>query len=366
MSFQPHQSDPSSGQNPGLDFDTPASSNIDNFVQQSTVEDAFNALARRIEELETQLRASQQPTTTTTATTQPDHHKLKKAKLPQEFKGDRTTLNGFLTQLTIYFANRTSEFPTDYDRILFASSFFRDKALSWLRPQLEFYLTRLQDPDSQYSPMFENYEEFVRQLRVTFGDINEEATAERELRMLRQTKSVGFYTSEFQRIASILQWDEKALIYAFYSGLKEGIKDEIARVGRPTTLNEIISLSTQIDSRLFERLREQRFEQRNFSTPRITPSPFIPTRTSNPQSTFPEPMDLSASTRTGRSKLTPIEREHRMKNNLCLYCGQAGHKVITCPLLASRTTAAASTPFENSPLEQASKLEASNFSVEEN
>ena len=34
--------------------------------------------------------------------------------------------------------------------------------------------------------------------------------------------------------------------------------------------------------------------------------------------------------------LTNSERERRKKNNLCLYCGNAGHKVNDCPELAKK------------------------------
>jgi hypothetical protein len=40
-------------------------------------------------------------------------------------------------------------------------------------------------------------------------------------------------------------------------------------------------------------------------------------------STGPGPMDVDATTR--RRHLSPAERERRLQNNLCLYCGRAGH-----------------------------------------
>ncbi len=42
-----------------------------------------------------------------------------------------------------------------------------------------------------------------------------------------------------------------------------------------------------------------------------------------------EPMQL------GFTPLTPQERERRMQNQLCLYCGQAGHMRNTCPVRPS-------------------------------
>lgn len=35
----------------------------------------------------------------------------------------------------------------------------------------------------------------------------------------------------------------------------------------------------------------------------------------------------------GRTRLTPEERQHRFNQQLCLYCGQPGHLISTCPVL---------------------------------
>lgn len=351
----------------GVPAPTPSSSN-------TLFEQFATNMAQRVEDLEASLRAAQeqasQPVDNTTSMPRPNEPK---GKLPEEFRGNRGHLNSFLLQLTIYFNLRASQFPSDYNKIIFASSFFRDKALNWLRPQLNFYLDRLANPTSSMTPMFTTFAEFEQQLRNTFGDINEEATAERELRSLRQTQSVGFYTSEFQRIASILQWNNKALVFAYYNGLKEVIKDEVSRVGRPTDLNDLVHLATQIDGRLFERLREQQFDRQRFVL-RPAPRPFFPGKNTNSFAT-PEPMDLSASmqppnfdnssasrqicgtfqskevnaamharnnqskrNQTKRRKLTAAEHQHRRDNNLCLYCGKGGHIVSTCPELAARSS----------------------------
>lgn len=338
-------------------------------------------MSQRIEDLEASLRAAQEQASLPTAPpASPLRPNEPKGKLPEEFRGNRAHLNSFLLQLTIYFNLRPSQFPSDYNKIVFASSFFREKALNWLRPQLNFYLERLSNPASSMTPMFTTYEAFEQQLRNTFGDINEEATAERELRLLRQTQSVGFYTSEFQRIASILQWDNKAFVFAYYNGLKEVIKDEISRVGRPSDLNDLVHLATQIDGRLFERLRERHFDGQRFGL-RPAPPPFM---AHPPPTSFatPEPMDLSASLHSPafdtspssnhccgslqsrtvnsssrnpasvkqsskrRGKLTKEEYNHRRDNDLCLYCGRSGHVVSSCPELAAKNAVAAATIAE--------------------
>jgi hypothetical protein len=57
-------------------------------------------------------------------------------------------------------------------------------------------------------------------------------------------------------------------------------------------------------------------------------------------------------------KLTQEERERRKTNNLCLFCGQSGHSVTSCPKSssnASKTKAKASTLAPNSDTPSSSK-----------
>jgi Retrotransposon gag protein len=44
-----------------------------------------------------------------------------------------------------------------------------------------------------------------------FGDVDERKTAAKQMQRLRQTRSVTEYITEFQMIASNLDWDEEAL-----------------------------------------------------------------------------------------------------------------------------------------------------------
>ncbi|KAJ8251539.1 hypothetical protein GJAV_G00222430 [Gymnothorax javanicus] len=60
----------------------------------------------------------------------------------------------------------------------------------------------------------------------------------------------------------------------------------------------------------------------------------------------PEPMQL------GRTPLTPEEREHRRRLNLCLYCGKEGHFGNPRPL--ARTSSQPYLPVEDSPAEEPS------------
>ena len=187
------------------------------------------------------------------------------------------------------------------------------------------------------------------------ADPDEIATAERQLYALRQKGSVTSYLAEFMRYAVLVKWNDEAKAAQFYRGLKDAIKDELSRVGRPANLKDLEAAAIRIDTRLFERLVEkgERPMTTNYtgSQQRFTPrssSTFIPRTTSftprtstftKTQSTYSRPSeDLRASFQTSsdrvtrRGKLTPAEYQRRKDDNLCLYCGDKGHQVLQCPV----------------------------------
>lgn len=116
-------------------------------------------------------------------------------------------------------------------------------------------------------------------------------------------------------------------------GLSEGLKDELAQVGVPSSLEALITLSIQIDRQLCER----RFERSTQQSHPVWMLPKTPV-SSNPASRdlvpaaagVPEPMPLGLI----HPSLTPEECQRRRENNFCLYCGKAGY----CVLLPSQAT----------------------------
>ena len=285
-----------------------------------------------------------------------------KVNQPDTFTGTRSKVNSFISQLDIYFTLRPSQFSSDIEKIFFAASYLRDSAFHWFEPQLRLLTAHASGSlDSLPETVVKTYSDFRTTLRATFGDIDEIATAERQLKSLRQTTSASFYTTEFQRIVSHLQWDKEALMFFYYNGLKDNLKDELARDEKPSNLNELIEKSIKIDNRLFERKRERDFGKPSqytaSSRPRFVPEPMdLDASMSSKPSTFNRPNNPPP--RTGKSPLRPLrpskssgklsseERNYRFENNLCLYCGQAGHQVKQCNLARQKASVFASVPSE--------------------
>ncbi|OMH78678.1 hypothetical protein AX774_g7928 [Zancudomyces culisetae] len=116
-------------------------------------------------------------------------------------------------------------------------------------------------------------------LNSVFGNSNQVATAERQLRRLKQSNSAANYATEFRRLSTLTTWNNPALC---------------------------------IDNRLFERQLEQHHRYRHITNNQSTS---LPAPALNPQHRQHKEIDGISSRRPA---LTPQERQRRRDNNLCL------------------------------------------------
>jgi hypothetical protein len=288
--------------------------------EKNRLEQAINELAARLEEVSTSRAGSS------------------KGQKPNPFDGKvASQLPEFLFQMRITFEARTSDFPTDKSKILYAASFLRGLALAYVEPYFD-------KRDS--TPWMNDFALFAKELTRVFGDPDRRGNETYKLRHLKQTGSASAYAAEFQRLACRLAWNDEALVSQFFDGLKDAVQDELIKIEYPEKLNEIIPLAIRIDnlqhhraSRRSQQAKHQTPMQRRHQPAYVTskPRPFFPNQpapapampaTAN---SGPRPMELGA-TRTAYPRLTEKQREYRRKNNLCMYCGEPGHVVHECPV----------------------------------
>ena len=289
-----------------------------------------------------------------------------KVKEPDTFDGsDSRLLRNFLVQLALNFrdSGRRNSFKEDNDKVNYALSFLRGTALEWFEPDIL-------DPDDDNPPEWLNdYKAFVKELKDNFGLFDPTGDAEDRIETLhmRDNQRITKYNVEFNRLASLIEWDDAALCHKYYQGLPTRIKDDMARVGKPKTMVTMRRLAHDIDARYWKRKDEvsretsgsgnrsssnnnnnnnssksssskQSNSKPNHNTSNSNQSNKPSTSSSSAQSSSRKGPDLS--NKLGKDgKLLPEERKRRLDNNLCLFCGGPGHISTDCTVKAKRLKA---------------------------
>ena len=237
---------------------------------------------------------------------------------PDIFDGNRKDLPRFLAQLRLYFGFKGIN--GHEPQVLFAISYLKGSAYNWIGPCLEEFLTKSQEERRKDTRrIFGDYDEFVRRLKGLYGKIDIERSAQRKLDILKQNGSAAKCTAEFQQLSSHVHMEQATLTWRYYTGLKDHVKDEIAKHDWPESFKEIMDTAIRVDNRHYER-----FLQKHGSKKGV---PMSKTTYKSVTQDYGDPMELAT---MQRKKLSNTERQNRMKNNLCLYCGKPGHKAREC------------------------------------
>lgn len=248
-------------------------------------------------------------------------HERKDPKIakPPEFSGKVSEFRNFMAQCTLTFHMCPNTYVTDEQKVLFIVSLLRGPALTWARDI----------PEQPDHPLRKDYPAFKKALSNLYLDRNLKASCEDKLSRLRQTKSAAAYAVEFQSTVAPLGLNDDAECLFFYLGLKPEIKDDLATVGRATTLNALIDQAVGIDQRKHQRrLEEKKSNSSSTSTPRDS-------NRSKSQSDSASANLVSKSTSSGSSQprgpLSEAEKARRKQKGLCIYCADPQHAWANCP-----------------------------------
>jgi len=286
-----------------------------------------------------------------------------KLREPDPFDGsDSRKLRTFILQCKLNFRDRPDMFKSDTDKVNYMLSYLKGSALDCFEPAL------LDPNEPQW---LSNFTLFIEELEANFGTYDPVGEAEAELEALRMHDShqATKYFIKFQQLASRVQWGEAALRRQAYNGLAKRIKDDMVHHDKPNTLAGLRKLVQAIDARYWERRNEVSRETRasgssgNKSEPKSDSNKsdnksgkgFSKQKNTNSGSTqgkgstseqkkAPTP-DLSS--KLGKDgKLTPQERQRRLDNKLCLFCGTSGHVAKDCPKSTSASSKARASKTE--------------------
>jgi hypothetical protein len=296
----------------------------------------------------------------------------RKVREPDQFDGsDPRKLRTFFVQCEINFNNRPRSFPTDTDKVTFVTSYLKGPALDWFEPDILRSHRQGRRP-----PWMDNYPRFVRELERNFGPHDPVGDAEEQIfnHVMKDGHKIGKYIIDFNRYASQLEgFGEGALRALFYRGLPDRIKDEITRFGKPASLYELRDLAQDVDARHWERKSQTDRRSKNTDTPETTAKPTKPSFPAKPSpaSGSKAPKDKESggkpaaksdlASKLGKDgKLTKEERQRRFDNNLCMFCGKAGHVAKDCYKSGSSAAKARKATTETAEADSDASSEAKN------
>uniref|UniRef100_A0A8C5WGV9 CCHC-type domain-containing protein n=1 Tax=Leptobrachium leishanense TaxID=445787 RepID=A0A8C5WGV9_9ANUR len=239
-----------------------------------------------------------------------------RATMPERFSGDRIKYRTFINACELVFSLCPCTYESDSVKVRSAISLLSGPPQDWA-----FQLLR------EGSPLLTSWGSSVRAMNPVYDDPLRSSAALATIRNLRQVgRPVEDYISEFRAVAADTGLNDVGLKDHFCRGLSEQLKDKLARIGVPASLEALILQSLVLDQRFRERRQDRSTNAPLPSTRRHKPSSVSSSRP-NSSSSIPEPMEIGLR----RGPLSPAERNRRRTQNLCLYCGQPGHLLRVCP-----------------------------------
>ncbi|KAF7642995.1 hypothetical protein LDENG_00246800 [Lucifuga dentata] len=249
------------------------------------------------------------PVTAPTPSVAPEPH----LSPPERYDGHPGGCRAFLTMCSLTFELQPRTYASERSRVAFIISHLTGRAREWAAAEWK-----------RQSLCVFTVSLFSQELRKVFDQSSSGREAARGLLHLCQGhRSIQDYSIDFWTRAANSQWNTHSLYDAYYHGLSDLIKDELASRELPADLDSLILLTIRIDNRLMERKRNRSVTQTAVLDPEAAAGGIL--RSSSPRTDSDEPMQV------GRTRLSE-EHQRRLQLNLCLYCGHPGHRVCSCPL----------------------------------
>ncbi|MBW0560523.1 hypothetical protein O181_100238 [Austropuccinia psidii MF-1] len=251
-------------------------------------------------------------------------------KAPDSFDGTQAhKLRGFIQSCQFVFHNDPVDFFSDRKKALYLASFLTGSAGKWIEP----YLSNISNEYPSY--LLNNWQLFETQLFTLLVDPNEVRKAEQDLYNLRMKESchVSLYISDFRSLISrIGDWGERAYIHVYRRGLESRRLKQLASYpGNFNIIQELIDITLELETRYHDRQKEKGSHQEKKPPVTGSNSSRPPQESSSKRShhkknkkgkRFQASKDkLHSALLNNDNKLIGSEKERRIKEGLCTYCG---------------------------------------------
>lgn len=236
------------------------------------------------------------------------------ANNPPTYDGDVKSCRAFLSQCSLVFALQPRRYASEALKVAYVLTLLTGRARDW----------GMAVWDAKH-PCCVTFKSFRTEMIKLFDRSVQGDLAAAELTRLTQgNSSVTDFAIKFRTLAVSSEWNDSAQRAQFLRGLNEHIQDEIASHDLPGSLEGTIDLALRVEAR-----HRQRRARRSLHHLLSDPSLHVGDDVSSPSISPGEPMQL------GRLRLTAEEKQQRLVNGLCLYCGKPGHKALNCPAKGS-------------------------------
>ena len=243
---------------------------------------------------------------------------------PEPFTGKGKHALPFWNSLENYYHTNNDAFADDNKKVAAALTHFKvgTQARNWASDRMATAL-------SANPVTYGTWAQFKTDFKDQFIPPETQAEAIKQVHsLIMGNRDFNKWYQEWSQFARRSCMDDQSKMFTFRKNLKPEIHNKLILVSpQPTTLAGLVEKAREIDNnwRTFGNPGGQGRRLSNFH------------RSNNPKvwEVINEDAEVNATrVRTTPPKhhgrLTPGERQHRIDNNLCLYCGKPGHKAIEC------------------------------------
>lgn len=218
---------------------------------------------------------------------------------PPMFSGKKKDLPLFLTKLRMKLKGNADRYPTTASRLIYAHSRLDTDPATLIDPLMNTNITTV--------------DQLIEFLESTYGDPNKELTAWSRLDNLKQgKKNFLSHFANFRQIIADANLNESAQISQLRRTLSDNIREKMAGVEIPNTLDAYANLIQRYDNDL-----------------RYLPSSRAPANSRTAR--YPVAMEIDAAGGSAYAPKNSAERQKRIKEGRCFKCGAKGHISTQCP-----------------------------------